>query len=100
MSTPPEPGLYRTTKPYPGQEAGFPAGILVYVGVEDGVSFVGGPGQNRRKCWFWGKLPLAYAFLREKISKIAFRPHYHEIVAIDASGAVSCWALPNVGPKS
>lgn len=50
----PEPGLYRTTKPYPGQEAAFPAGILVYVGIENGVPFVVRPGQNRRNRWFWG----------------------------------------------
>ncbi|MDC3958806.1 hypothetical protein [Polyangium jinanense] len=51
----PEPGLYRTTKPYPGQEEAIPAGVLVYVGVEDGVAFVVRPGQNRRNRWFWGK---------------------------------------------
>lgn len=47
-----------------------------------------------------GTNPLAYAFLREEISKVAFRPNHDEIVAIDASGAVSCWALPNLEPKS
>jgi hypothetical protein len=50
-----EPGLYRTTKPYPGQEDAFPAGVLVYVGVENDVPFVVRPGQNRRNRWFWGK---------------------------------------------
>lgn len=55
MSKQVEPGLYRTTKPYPGQEAAFPAGVLVYVGVEDGLPFVVRPGQNRRNRWFWGK---------------------------------------------
>lgn len=47
-----------------------------------------------------GTEPLAYAFLREEISKIAFRPNHDEIAAIDASGAVSCWALPKLGPRS
>lgn len=51
----PEPGLYRTTKAYPGQEAAFPAGVLVFVGVDGGVPFVVRPGQNRRNRWYWGK---------------------------------------------
>ena len=51
----PEPGLYRTTKPYPGQEGAFPAGVLIYLGLEEGVPFVVRPGQNRRNRWFWGK---------------------------------------------
>jgi len=57
----PEPGLYRTTQPYPGKEDQIPAGVLVYVGVnKDGVTFVVRPGQNRRNRWFWGEptLPL------------------------------------------
>jgi hypothetical protein len=52
----PEPGLYRTTVPYPGQEQVIPAGVLVYVGVRDGgVRFVVRPGQNRRNRWLWGE---------------------------------------------
>jgi hypothetical protein len=52
----PDPGLYRTTKAYPGQEAGFPAGVLVYVGQKpDGSAFVVRPGANRRNRWFWGE---------------------------------------------
>jgi len=51
----PEPGLYRTTKPYPGQD-GIPAGVLVYVGQKpDGSTFVVRPGSNRRNRWFWGE---------------------------------------------
>ena len=53
----PDPGLYRTTEPYPGQEAAFPAGVLVYVGQPSngGVKFVVRPGQNRNNRWFWGE---------------------------------------------
>lgn len=53
----PEPGLYRTTQPLPGQESAFPAGVLVYVGQPQngGVKFVVRPGQNRRNRWFWGE---------------------------------------------
>ncbi|AKT39433.1 hypothetical protein [Chondromyces crocatus] len=52
----PQPGLYRTTAPYPGQEQAIPAGVLVYVGTRDGgVPFVVRPGQNRRNRWFWGE---------------------------------------------
>jgi hypothetical protein len=52
----PDPGLYRTTAPYPGQEQAIPAGVLVYVGARDtGAPFVVRPGQNRRNRWFWGE---------------------------------------------
>ncbi len=52
----PDPGLYRTTQPYPGKENEIPAGVLVYVGVnKDGVTFVVRPGSNRRNRWFWGE---------------------------------------------
>jgi hypothetical protein len=52
----PDPGLYRTTKPYPGHEDAIPAGALVYVGVDkDGVTFAVRPGSNRNNRWFWGE---------------------------------------------
>ncbi|HQP39605.1 MAG TPA: hypothetical protein PLI95_30685 [Polyangiaceae bacterium] len=52
----PDPGLYRTTQPYPGKENEIPAGVLVYVGVnKDGVTFVVRPGSNKRNRWFWGE---------------------------------------------
>jgi hypothetical protein len=53
----PDPGLYRTTQPYPGQEDAFPAGVLVYLGQPQngGVKFVVRPGQNRNNRWFWGE---------------------------------------------
>src|SRR5688572_27956983 len=52
----PDPGLYRTTEPYPGNEGAFPAGVLVYVGqpANGGVKFIVRPGQNRNNRWFWG----------------------------------------------
>lgn len=51
----PDPGLYRTTKPYPGMENEFPANALVYVGRKpEGATFVVKPGANRRNRWFWG----------------------------------------------
>ncbi len=53
----PDPGLYRTTQPYPGHEDAFPAGVLVYLGQPQngGVKFVVRPGQNRNNRWFWGE---------------------------------------------
>jgi hypothetical protein len=53
----PDPGLYRTTEPMPGNEAAFPAGVLVYIGQprNGGVKFVVRPGQNRKNRWFWGE---------------------------------------------
>jgi hypothetical protein len=52
----PSPGLYRTTKPYPGMEEQFPANVLVYVGQKpEGATFVVRPGANRKNRWFWGE---------------------------------------------
>jgi hypothetical protein len=53
----PDPGLYRTTQPFPGHEDAFPSGVLVYVGQPQngGVKFVVRPGSNRRNRWFWGE---------------------------------------------
>jgi hypothetical protein len=52
----PSPGLYRTTKAYPGMEEQFPANALVYVGQKpEGATFVVRPGANRRNRWFWGE---------------------------------------------
>lgn len=56
MSKTIDPGLYRTTKPYPGQEAAIPAGVLVYVGLrDDGAPFVVRPSQNRKNRWRWSE---------------------------------------------
>jgi hypothetical protein len=53
----PDPGLYRTTEPYPGHEEEFPADVLVYVGPpkDGGLAFVVRPRQNRNNRWFWGE---------------------------------------------
>jgi len=58
----PEPGLYRTTKPYPGHEETIPAGVLVFVGVPDngGLPFVVRPGANRNNRWFWGEPTIPF----------------------------------------
>ncbi len=52
----PDPGLYRTTKAYPGHEEAIPADALVFVGVKNngGLPFVVRPGANRQNRWFWG----------------------------------------------
>ncbi len=51
----PEPGLYRSTKPYPGHEEALPAGVLVYIGVRagDAIPFVVRPSSNRNNRWSW-----------------------------------------------
>ncbi len=53
----PDPGLYRTTQPMPGHEEEFPAGVLVYLGVQTngGGKFVVRPGDNRNNRWYWGE---------------------------------------------
>ncbi len=53
----PDPGLYRTTKPYPGHEDAIPGDALVYIGVKQGESlpFVVCPGRNTNNRWFWGE---------------------------------------------
>lgn len=51
----PENGLYRTTTAMPGNEQGFPANVLVYVGEKEGQKFVVRPGSNRKNRWFWGE---------------------------------------------
>jgi hypothetical protein len=53
----PDPGLYRTTQPFPGHEEQFPAGVLVFLGqtTNDGGHFIVRPGANRRNRWFWGE---------------------------------------------
>jgi hypothetical protein len=52
-----EPGLFRTTKAYPGHETTIPAGVLVYVGLreKDGAPFVVRPSQNTNNRWRWSE---------------------------------------------
>lgn len=58
----PDPGLYRTTQPYPGHEEEIPDAALVYVGAarEGALPFVVRPRSNRKNRWYWGEptLPL------------------------------------------
>jgi hypothetical protein len=58
----PDPGLYRTTKAYPGHEETIPEDVLVYIGVKEGggLPFVVRPGRNTNNRWFWGEptIPL------------------------------------------
>jgi hypothetical protein len=58
----PDPGLYRTTKAYPGHEETIPADTLVYVGVptNGGLPFVVRPGANRKNRWFWGEPTIPF----------------------------------------
>lgn len=53
----PDPGLYRTTQPYPGHEDDFPKDALVYIGQREngGQTFIVRPGENRNNRWFWGE---------------------------------------------
>ena len=58
MSDELQPGLYRTTSPYPYDESGFPAGVLVFLGNSNnngGGRFIVRPGRNQNNRWFWGE---------------------------------------------
>jgi len=70
----PDPGLYRTTQPYPGHEETIPASVLVYVGGKSNGSlpFVVRPGSNRNNRWFWGEptIPLRAISWAESLTKL------------------------------
>jgi len=53
----PDPGLYRSTCPYPGHEEVIPAGVLVYVGVraDTGARFCVRPQANVNNRWRWSE---------------------------------------------
>ena len=76
----PEPGLYRTSKPYPGREEEIPADCLVYVGQNPntGVTFVVRPGANRRNRWFWGEptIPLRSTVWAETLFSLPAQGFY------------------------
>ena len=76
----PEPGLYRTTKAYPGQEQVIPAGVLVFVGQNEGngAPFVVRPGQNCKNRWFWGEptLPLRAPSFIESLQRLPSEGFY------------------------
>ncbi|MCA9621101.1 MAG: hypothetical protein KC731_18900 [Myxococcales bacterium] len=76
----PDPGLYRTTKPYPGHEETIPAGVLVYVGIPQngGLPFVVRPGANRNNRWFWGEptIPLRAASWGDSLVRLPAEGFY------------------------
>jgi hypothetical protein len=76
----PDPGLYRTHKPYPGHEDTIPAGVLVYIGVptNGGLPFVVRPGANRNNRWYWGDptIPLRATSWAEGLLKLPSEGFY------------------------
>jgi hypothetical protein len=76
----PEPGLYRTTQPYPGHEETIPAEVLVYIGGKSNGSlpFVVRPGSNRNNRWFWGEptIPLRAISWAESLMKLPAEGFY------------------------
>ena len=86
----PDPGLYRTTKPYPGHEGEIPANVLVYVGQnqETGVTFVVRPGSNRNNRWYWGEptIPLRSAVWGQSLIALPAEGFYNIPQNIDIAG--------------
>ena len=76
----PDPGLYRTTRPYPGHEEAIPAGALVYVGVSQngGLPFVVRPGANRKNRWYWGDptIPVRAVSWADTLTKLPAEGFY------------------------
>ena len=92
MNSPVEPGLYRTTTPYPGREEDLPARALVYVGnpQNGGVRFVVRPGRNSRNRWFWGEptFPLDAPAWESTLMKLPTEGFYSlpEAMNLDGGG--------------
>jgi hypothetical protein len=86
----PDPGLYRTTKPYPGRESDIPADVIVYVGVPSngGLPFVVRPGANRKNRWFWGEptMPLRAVNWAESLKRLPSEGFYVLPEEIDFDG--------------
>lgn len=88
----PDPGLYRTTRPYPGHEETIPAGVVVYVGVSPngGLPFVVRPGSNRHNRWFWGEptIPLRAVSWSESLTRLPTEGFYTlpETLDFDSGG--------------
>jgi len=86
----PEPGLYRTTKAYPGHEEAIPSGALVYVGAPQngGLPFVVKPSANRNNRWFWSEptVPLRAASWSKSLSKLPPEGFYTLPQAIEFDG--------------
>ncbi len=88
----PDPGLYRTTQPYPGHEEAFPAGVLVYLGQPNngGMKFVVRPGRNENNRWFWGEptTPLRSPTWAKTLKQLPSEGFYTlpETVELDGGG--------------
>ena len=88
----PDPGLYRTTQPYPGKEDEIPGGSLVYVGVPNngGLPFVVRPGRNTNNRWFWGEptVPLRAVGWTQSLVKLPPEGFYTlpEEISFDGGG--------------
>lgn len=88
----PDPGLYRTSQPYPGHEETIPADALVYVGsaANGGLPFVVRPGANRNNRWYWGEptIPLRAMSWAEGLVKLPPEGFYTlpKEIAFDGGG--------------
>ena len=76
----PDPGLYRTTQPYPAKEDEIPANALVYIGVpaNGGLPFVVRPGRNTNNRWYWGEptVPLRAVGWTQSLVKLPAEGFY------------------------
>ncbi|MFP6685382.1 MAG: hypothetical protein VB934_11740 [Polyangiaceae bacterium] len=99
----PDPGLYRTTTPYPGREEDITANCLVYVGVptNGGLPFVVRPGANRKNRWFWGEptIPLRAVNWAESLVKLPSEGFYllPEEISFDGGGRWLMNAIVQLG---
>ncbi len=88
----PDPGLYRTTRPYPGHEEEIPADTLVFVGVNSngGMPFVVRPQANRNNRWFWSEPTIAVRALNwaESLARLPPEGFYNlpETLEFDSGG--------------
>lgn len=86
----PNPGLYRTTKPYPGHEQDLPANALVYVGIQPdaNVTFVVRPNLNRHNRWFWADptIPLRSTIWGQTLKSIPPEGFYTLPDNVDVGG--------------
>ena len=99
----PEPGLYRTSKAYPGHEEAIPSGALVYLGApkNGGLPFVVKPGANRGNRWFWSDptIPLRAMSWTKSLTKLPAEGFYtlpHEL-SFDGGGRWLKNALVQLG---
>ena len=99
----PEPGMYRTTRPYPSREQELPAGVLVFIGAhsETGMPFVVRPGANRNNRWYWGEPTVALRALAWTETLTPLRPEgfytLPEELAVGSSGRWLKGAIVQLG---